>query len=229
MTDGRSFGAWLRRERERRAVTVRAIADRTKIGATLLEALERGDVSRWPGGIYRRAFVRSYAEAIGLDADLVVANFERVFPADPGSAAPAASGPGRPFDRDEPRLSLAAPAVAGVPAAALKKAALDLAVVAGFGLAGLVAAGAVGFWCAAAVSALTVHLMHVLGLERLAGRVFARSGAAPATQPRGEVLSFQAEQVRASSRRARARRVLADLTAAASSASFPGRRRAARS
>jgi transcriptional regulator with XRE-family HTH domain len=228
MTDPRSFGEWLRRERERRDITVRAIADRTKIGTGLLEALERGDVSRWPGGIYRRAFIRSYADVVGLDADLVLANFERLFPADPSAAAPAAPIVPR-VEQEEMRLALVTPAVAGITAAALRTACMDLACVVAFGLGGLVAAGALGFWCAAAVAALALHLSRVLGLhDRQTWRQPDRTESPTTVPPRAEVLSFSNEQARSTSRRARARRVLADLSAAASSAAMPGRRRAVR-
>ena len=73
------LGAWLRRERERAGVTLETIATRTKVARTLLEALERNDVSRWPNGIFRRAFVRGYASQIGLDPDYAVALFIRAF------------------------------------------------------------------------------------------------------------------------------------------------------
>ena len=73
------LGAWLRRERERAGVTLETIAARTKVARTLLEALERNDVSRWPNGIFRRAFVRGYASQIGLDPDYAVALFIRAF------------------------------------------------------------------------------------------------------------------------------------------------------
>ncbi len=82
MTDRDQFGPCLRRERERRGISLQDIADRTKIGASLFVALERNDFSRWPGGIYRRAFVRAYAEAIGLDADRTVRDLVRLFPSD---------------------------------------------------------------------------------------------------------------------------------------------------
>jgi cytoskeletal protein RodZ len=88
MQPGSAFGARLRHERERRQITLKAIADDTKISRSLLEALERDDVSRWPTGIFRRAFVRSYAEAIGLNADEVVREFAERFP-DPNEPAPA--------------------------------------------------------------------------------------------------------------------------------------------
>ena len=73
------LGAWLRRERERAGVTLETIATRTKVARTLLEALERNDVSRWPNGIFRRAFIRGYASQIGLDPDYAVALFIRAF------------------------------------------------------------------------------------------------------------------------------------------------------
>jgi hypothetical protein len=52
----------------------------TKVGADLWEGLERNDFSRWPSGIFARAFVRDYARAIGLDSDEVVNEFCRLFP-----------------------------------------------------------------------------------------------------------------------------------------------------
>jgi transcriptional regulator with XRE-family HTH domain len=75
-----SFGSRLRYERERRQIALRSIAESTKIGFTLLEGLERDDVSRWPSGIFRKSFVRSYAEAIGLDADPIVREFIERYP-----------------------------------------------------------------------------------------------------------------------------------------------------
>jgi transcriptional regulator with XRE-family HTH domain len=168
MTDARSFGAWLQRERERRDITLRAIADRTKIGAGRLQALERGDVSRWPGGIYRRSFVRSYAEAIGLDADLVLANFERLFP-DPeaasvfGRAEGPASTTGATAESGEMRLQLASGPWPGV--AAVRTAVFDVALALCAGVIGFIAAGAIGFWCASAVVALASHVCSVLGVR----------------------------------------------------------------
>ena len=87
MTD--SFGARLRYERERRQIALRSIAEGTKISVGLLEGLERDDVSRWPSGIFRKSFVRSYAEAIGIDPDPVVREFVERYP-DPLEADVAA-------------------------------------------------------------------------------------------------------------------------------------------
>ena len=61
------FGGKLRLARERRGISLRQIAASTKISVGALEALERNDVSKLPGGIFSRAFVRSYAVEVGLD------------------------------------------------------------------------------------------------------------------------------------------------------------------
>jgi transcriptional regulator with XRE-family HTH domain len=87
-----SLGVRLRRERERRQIALSSISANTKISAALFESLERGDVSRWPSGIFRRAFIRAYAEAIGLDPDTVAREFLEQFP-DPGEPLTAASSP----------------------------------------------------------------------------------------------------------------------------------------
>lgn len=68
MADER-FGRRMRSLRERRKIALDAVAARTKISIGLLQDLERDQLSRWPAGIFRRAFVRSYAGAIGLDPD----------------------------------------------------------------------------------------------------------------------------------------------------------------
>jgi hypothetical protein len=75
-----SFGARLRHQREERDIALVTIVQQTKIKLSLLEALERDDVSHWPAGIFRRAFVRAYAHAIGLNPDDVVREFLTVHP-----------------------------------------------------------------------------------------------------------------------------------------------------
>ena len=83
-----SFGARLRAERVRRQISIATIAESTKILGALLEGLENGDLSRWPTGFYRRAFMRAYARAIGLDAEATLKEFLERFP-DPESTPPA--------------------------------------------------------------------------------------------------------------------------------------------
>ena len=73
------FGAHLRAERVRRGISLDSIADQTKIQKSFLEGLERGDLSKWPAGIvFRRAYVRDYATAVGLSPDVVGADFARL-------------------------------------------------------------------------------------------------------------------------------------------------------
>lgn len=80
MSDRETFGPRLRSERERRGISLETIASVTKVGVELWEGLERNDFSRWPTGIFARAFVRDYALAVGLDPDEVIDEFCRLFP-----------------------------------------------------------------------------------------------------------------------------------------------------
>ena len=85
------FGGKLRQARERRGVSLRQIAATTKISVAALEALERNDISKLPGGIFSRAFVRSYAIEVGLDPDETVREFLERF----GGQTAAAPAPAR--------------------------------------------------------------------------------------------------------------------------------------
>lgn len=79
MTPQQKFGEALRRRREQRGLSLKEVAETTKISASLLAGIERGDCSRWPGGIYSRAWVREYASAIGLDAEQIASRFTTCF------------------------------------------------------------------------------------------------------------------------------------------------------
>jgi transcriptional regulator with XRE-family HTH domain len=110
MTDPADFGLRLRRQRELRGVSLQHIADDTKINSSLLADLERGDLSRWPAGIFGRAFIRSYAEAVGLEAGQVLTEFVRLLPPDEGLPVPSPGPdqepllPGWTFKGSETRL-----------------------------------------------------------------------------------------------------------------------------
>jgi transcriptional regulator with XRE-family HTH domain len=94
MDDTTTLGAYLRAERQRRDLTLKTISESTKVSLPLLVGLESDDISRWPGGIFRRAFVRSYAEAVGLDPDEIFKRFERQYkPAMPEAAGVEAGHP----------------------------------------------------------------------------------------------------------------------------------------
>jgi transcriptional regulator with XRE-family HTH domain len=69
------LGPLLRAHRERQGLTLEVLAHSIKVHRSLLDDLERNDVSRWPPGIYGRALAREYAKSIGLPADDVVRQF----------------------------------------------------------------------------------------------------------------------------------------------------------
>jgi cytoskeletal protein RodZ len=70
-----TVGARLKDAREKKGISLRDIAARTRISVMSLEALERGDLSRLPGGIFTRAFVRTYAAEVGLDPERTIQDF----------------------------------------------------------------------------------------------------------------------------------------------------------
>src|SRR6266704_3327043 len=76
------FGQMLRETRERQGISLRQIANATKISVSVLEALERNDISKLPGGIFGRAFVRSYAIEVGLEPEETIQEFLAQFPHD---------------------------------------------------------------------------------------------------------------------------------------------------
>jgi cytoskeleton protein RodZ len=75
--EGLSCGEFLRRARERRGLSLQQIAQGTKIPLRHLNALERDEFAVLPGGMYRRAEVRAYADAVGLDRDVALAWLDR--------------------------------------------------------------------------------------------------------------------------------------------------------
>jgi transcriptional regulator with XRE-family HTH domain len=150
------FGAQLRRERERRKVTLSSVAESTKINKSLLTALERGDPSQWPSGIYRRAFLREYAAAVGLPSESMIAEFQRLFP-ESGSQRPNASGGASP-PQSALRLTLAADRRWPSQSFAMQVAAAILDGAAILGTSAVIAKLLqLDFWAAAAIFALIYH------------------------------------------------------------------------
>jgi cytoskeleton protein RodZ len=71
-----AFGEELRREREQRGMAVEAICNATKVPVRHIRALEAGALQELPGGVFRRGFVRSYLDALGLEEDSWMKRFE---------------------------------------------------------------------------------------------------------------------------------------------------------
>jgi len=80
MSEREAFGPNLRRLRVKRGISLETIAAATKVHTDLWAGLERNDFSRWPAGIYARAYVRAYALEVGIDPDTTVDEFCRMFP-----------------------------------------------------------------------------------------------------------------------------------------------------
>lgn len=95
-----TFGTRLRLERERQQISLASIAEQTKIRLPLLEALERGDASNWPRGIFGRSYVRAYARAVGLDPDATVREFMECHP-EPVESLPSVAGDSRDIGSDK--------------------------------------------------------------------------------------------------------------------------------
>lgn len=70
-----SFGQWLRRQREMREISLRDIAERTKISLRYLEAMEEDRFDVLPAPIFAKGFLREYARYVGLSPDEVVNHY----------------------------------------------------------------------------------------------------------------------------------------------------------
>ena len=80
------IGSRLRQAREQRGLSLGDIAATTKIPTMSLAAIERNDFGRLPAGVFRRAFVRTFATEVGLNADELVGEYRARF--EPAPAAP---------------------------------------------------------------------------------------------------------------------------------------------
>ncbi len=79
------LGALLRKAREQRGYTLEDIQEYTKIRKRYLEAIETGDYKVLPGSFYVRAFVKTYAETVGLDAEEVLRLYQKELPQPPST------------------------------------------------------------------------------------------------------------------------------------------------
>jgi len=77
-SDNRSFGEYLRRERELRDITLREIADETKVSFRYLHALETDNTEKLPAEVFIKGFIKSYAQYIGLDPDEAMLRYQEL-------------------------------------------------------------------------------------------------------------------------------------------------------
>src|SRR5919201_737236 len=70
-----AIGERLREARMRQGLDITEVEVATKIRAKYLRALENDEFGMLPGGTYVKSFLRTYAEYLGLDAQLLVEEF----------------------------------------------------------------------------------------------------------------------------------------------------------
>src|ERR1700759_5562621 len=74
-----SFGELLKRERELREVTLNEVTVATRIPPRFLEAYEREDWEKLPGGVFNRGFVRAIARYLGLDEENLLSEYDLAY------------------------------------------------------------------------------------------------------------------------------------------------------
>lgn len=93
------IGARLRRAREQRGLSLRDAANRTRLSIVMLEAIEQNDFERLPGGMFRKAYVRTLAAEVGLDPDELASEYVARFEPPPEASAPPPPRLAPPLDR----------------------------------------------------------------------------------------------------------------------------------
>jgi cytoskeleton protein RodZ len=67
-----TFGSYLKNFRLKQDMTIETIARKTKIAVHCLVAMEENDVGRLPPRAYVKSFIRTYADAVGANADVAL-------------------------------------------------------------------------------------------------------------------------------------------------------------
>jgi cytoskeletal protein RodZ len=73
--DADSLGSYLRRERERREMSLQDISAATKIQLKFLEALEHDDYDQLPPAPFVVGFLRAYAQCLSLEPEEIIATY----------------------------------------------------------------------------------------------------------------------------------------------------------
>lgn len=87
--------------RKNRGISLEQIAESTKISVRSLQAIERGEFAKLPGGIYNTSYIRQYARAIDYDETAILAVYNREMT----SPAPVVTGSRRFFGGFRPASS----------------------------------------------------------------------------------------------------------------------------
>lgn len=74
------LGQALKEAREQKGLSLDDLQERTKIQKRYLKAIEDGDFKQLPGDFYIRAFIKSYAETVGLDFSTLIQQYGSEIP-----------------------------------------------------------------------------------------------------------------------------------------------------
>jgi cytoskeleton protein RodZ len=83
----------LRGAREDAGLSLQALAARTKIKVSTLEAMERGEFNRLPRGVFMRGFLRACARELNLDPQALIASYSLETIAGPPPPVPQLAHP----------------------------------------------------------------------------------------------------------------------------------------
>ena len=83
MDDKESIGNYLRREREIRKISLREVANHTRVREHLLKAIEEDQFQLLPSATYIKGFLLTYANYIGLDPNDVIRRYENFLKGEP--------------------------------------------------------------------------------------------------------------------------------------------------
>ncbi|MBI4389604.1 MAG: helix-turn-helix domain-containing protein [Nitrospinae bacterium] len=70
------FGLYLKHERELRGIPLEEIANATKIHMRFLKALEDNEFDAFPGEVFIKGYIRSYAKSLGADAEEILSVYD---------------------------------------------------------------------------------------------------------------------------------------------------------
>jgi cytoskeletal protein RodZ len=73
-----TLGEKLRQAREERGISIREVAEQTRISSLYLESIENDNFKPLPGGIFNRGFVKSYAKFVGVDENEALQDYARL-------------------------------------------------------------------------------------------------------------------------------------------------------
>lgn len=79
MQERETLGAYLRREREQKSISLRELAKKTRVREPFLKAIEEDRYDLLPSPLYARGFLSAYAKYVGLDAHEVLLRYEQSF------------------------------------------------------------------------------------------------------------------------------------------------------